>query len=379
MMAIGAAAFDRPRFNPASLTARCRFSQMRDLAAGQSRPRMPKQSPKTAHSRMPSLPPLSFVPRFRDYLWGGRRLADRLGKPIPAGTTAAESWEVVDHGADQSIVANGPLAGKSLQQIVLDHPQALFGRHTIEPVTGQPRRQFPLLLKYLDCNKDLSVQVHPDDRYAQAMPEPDLGKTEAWYIVDAQPGSKIYAGLKPGTDRASLASAVAQQRTAEVLHAFEPMTGDCVFIPAGTVHALGAGLLVAEIQQASDTTFRLFDWNRVDAQGQSRPLHIDQALEVTDYATGPVQPVTPRLRDGNWQQLIACDPFQLFRAAGPGTFTLPGEDQFVILTIPRGEATLPTPEGPIELATGQSLLVPAACAANSVELMTDSTLLAMHL
>ena len=206
--------------------------------------------------------PLRFRPLLKQTIWGGRRLGDQLGKPIGPGSDYAESWELVDHGADQSIVVDGPLAGHSLSQLAKKHSQWLLGKSLASGSVGQ----FPLLLKYLDCNRVLSVQVHPDDAYGSKMKRPDQGKTEAWYIVAADEGSLVYAGLKPGVNETVLRDAMMAGQTDDVLHSFHPTPGDCVFIPAGTVHALGAGLLVAEIQQSSDTTFRLFDWNRVDGE-----------------------------------------------------------------------------------------------------------------
>ncbi|MGB1815367.1 MAG: type I phosphomannose isomerase catalytic subunit, partial [Rubripirellula sp.] len=201
--------------------------------------------------------PLTFAPVLKQTIWGGRLLGDHLKKPIGSAADYAESWEVVDHGEDQSIVQNGVLAGKTLKQLIRNNADWLLGSKT-----GMD--SFPLLLKYLDCNRVLSVQVHPDDEYALKMPMPDLGKTEAWYIVAAAPESLIYAGLKEGVDSSTLQAAIKNGTTEDALHSFHPSAGDIVFIPAGTVHALGAGLLVAEIQQSSDTTFRLFDWNRTN-------------------------------------------------------------------------------------------------------------------
>src|SRR5262249_30318215 len=198
----------------------------------------------------------------------------------------AESWEIVDHGADQSLVAEGEFAGQSLHQLVTSRGEEIFGR-------GSTRRQFPLLLKFLDCQKTLSVQVHPNDEQGAKLTPPDLGKTEAWVVLATEPGSKIYAGLKPDVDRRTLERELTRGNCEVCLHEFEPRAGDCVLIEAGTVHALGAGLLIAEIQQASDTTYRLFDWNRVDTNGKPRQLHIQEALDVTDYNRGPVDPIKP--------------------------------------------------------------------------------------
>jgi mannose-6-phosphate isomerase len=231
---------------------------------------------------------LRFQPIFRRYLWGGRRLGTMLGKPIGPGDDYAESWEIVDHGVDQSVVRAGPLAGAALGQLVREQGAALLGRHA-------PQRGFPLLMKLLDCNRTLSVQVHPNDEQGARLTPPDRGKTEAWVVLAADEGSVIYAGLKSGVTRDDLAASLEHGTCAELLHAFAPRVGDCVFIPAGTVHALGAGLVIAEIQQASDTTFRLFDWNRVDAEGKPRPLHIEP-LAVGGTALAPAAAGAVELR-----------------------------------------------------------------------------------
>lgn len=298
-------------------------------------------------------------------------MGEQLGKPIGSESDYAESWEVVDHGADQSVVENGPLAGMSLADLIQEHPAWLLGE-------GATDSQFPLLLKFLDCNRVLSVQVHPDDQYGATMPTPDLGKTEAWYIVASLPDSQVYAGLKPGVDRATLHRAIDAGQTEDVLHSFHPDPGDCVFIPAGTVHALGAGLLVAEIQQSSDTTFRLFDWNRVGADGNPRDLHIDQALEVTDYESGPVLPrkVDPAI--AGWQCLVECEKFVL-RSLESGEAKFAGDGKFHIMTVPRGRANLRLGEESTTLATGQSVLIPAKTDRMEVSVDADSTVLEMHL
>ncbi|QDT12566.1 type I phosphomannose isomerase catalytic subunit [Planctomycetes bacterium K23_9] len=313
--------------------------------------------------------PLRFRPVIKQTIWGGRRLGETLGKPIGDQGDYAESWEVVDHGADQSIVVGGDAAGKSLQQLVHQHADWLLGKHRADS-TGQ----FPLLLKYLDCNRVLSVQVHPDDQYGAQMPVPDRGKTEAWYIVASEPDSLIYAGLKSGVDRDALSKAVADGQTEKVLHSFHPAAGDVVFIPAGTVHALGAGLLVAEIQQSSNTTFRLFDWNRVGADGNPRELHVQQSLEVSDYQSGPVAARSSDQSAAGWQELVRCDKFVL-QALENGAATISGDDQFHILTVPSGTARV----GDTQLSAGDSVLLPAAMQQTDVSVDPDSTLLAMHL
>ncbi|WP_182866736.1 type I phosphomannose isomerase catalytic subunit [Rhodopirellula sp. JC639] len=311
--------------------------------------------------------PLKFRPLIKQTLWGGSKLGQLLGKSIGDENNYAESWEIVDHGQDQSVVENGPLAGESLAGLIRTDASWTLGNSTTDAM-------FPLLLKYLDCNRVLSVQVHPDDAYGQTMEVPDRGKTEAWYVVDAQPGSLIYAGLKRGVDRAALAEAMAAGETNRVLHSFSPSPGDCVFIPAGTVHALGAGLVIAEIQQSSDTTFRLFDWNRVGADGNPRPLHVEQSLEVSDYESGPVAARQSDPAVEGWQRLVACDKFELSSLEN-GSGTVGGDERFHILTVPHGTATLRTPDESMELSRGQSVLLPAAMPECSITCNAESTVL----
>lgn len=319
--------------------------------------------------------PLRFRPLIKQTIWGGDKLGRLLGKSIGDQNNYAESWELVDHGSDQSVVENGPLAGKTLQELIQSDPNWLIGPSLSGNLAAKDG--FPLLLKYLDCNRVLSVQVHPDDRYGATMKVPDRGKTEAWYVVDADPESLVYAGLKRGVDRHALATAMAAGETDSVLHSFHPRRGDCVFIPAGTVHALGAGLVIAEIQQSSDTTFRLFDWNRVGADGCPRPLHLEPSLEVSDYESGPVRPRHSDPSIERWQQLVECDKFRL-NSLEAGSDQIGGDQVFHILTVPRGSATLSTPNEVIEMTQGQSVLLPAAMPECSVAVESDSTVLTAH-
>ncbi|NIP85893.1 MAG: class I mannose-6-phosphate isomerase [Planctomycetales bacterium] len=317
---------------------------------------------------MSLLYPLRFQPIFRRYLWGGRRLQEVLDKPIGEGDDYAESWEVVDHGEDQSVVAAGPLAGTTLHELVRTHGTALLGRH-------HPQPAFPLLWKFLDAHQTLSVQVHPNDQQAARLDPPDLGKTEAWVVLDAAPDSLIYAGLKRGFDRPAVERELARGTVHLCLHQFHPAVGDCVFLPAGTVHALGAGLLVAEIQQASDTTYRLFDWNRVGPDGQPRALHIAQGLEVIDYQRGPIQPQTPQPTDRpHVQRLVQCDHFVLDRWQCAQPVTAGGDRRCHTLAVLQGAVEVQGDPAGQPLRRGQTLLLPAA--AGGVTLTpTEPTLL----
>jgi mannose-6-phosphate isomerase len=326
---------------------------------------------------------LLFQPLLKRLVWGGRRLGELLGKPLGEASDYAESWEIVDHGSDQSVVSEGPLRGKSLGQLLRELPGELLGRDA-------RHETFPLLYKFLDCQRVLSVQVHPNDEYASRMAVPDLGKTEAWYVVDAQPGSLIYAGLKQGVDAATLERAMLAGKVDDVLHAVEPQVGDCFFIPAGTVHALGGGLVVAEIQQSSNTTFRLFDWNRVDPSGRGRELHVREALAVTDFDRGPVQPQVAVAASDGLQTLVDCDRFVLRKAelasptAGAGQLSeirIGGDQRMRIVSVVRGSARLVSAGGPpLPLRMGQSTLVPASAGEVTLRAEPDgATLLVIQL
>ncbi len=299
--------------------------------------------------------PLRFQPVFRRYLWGGRRLESVLGKALPAGDDYAESWEVVDHRETQSVVLAGEFAGWTLSRLVQQQGAELLGRH-------HPQPQFPLLFKFLDAHRNLSVQVHPNDEQAARLDPPDRGKTEAWVVLYAEPGSRIYAGFKAGVDRAQVIAHLQVGTLPEVLHHFEPAVGDALLIPAGTVHALGEGLVVAEIQQASDTTFRLFDWNRVGPDGKPRPLHIEQALEVIDFARGPLMPVhvNDTTEAAAPQRLVTCDKFVLERYTVAGPFSLPDDRRCHLIAVIEGQLGLQRDPVDEPLGRGQTALIPAA-------------------
>jgi mannose-6-phosphate isomerase len=321
---------------------------------------------------MVPLYPLTFQPLFKRYLWGGRRLGSVLGKPTGEGDDYAESWEIADHASGQSIVASGPLAGISLHELVTTRGSELFGHH-------DPQVRFPLIFKFLDCQRDLSVQVHPTDAAAALLVPPDFGKTEAWVILDATPGSRVYAGLRSGCNRPSLAAAIRDNRTEHCLHSFEPRPGDCLFIPAGTVHALGAGLVVAEIQQASDTTYRLYDWGRVDAAGKPRNLHIDEGLAAVDFSAIEVTPQKPQSTDRpHVERLAACDKFVLDRWTLAADQAIGGDERFHIVSVLEGELAL-AGRFEITLRKGQTALIPACLPAVAIRPRGKAIALDMYL
>jgi mannose-6-phosphate isomerase len=227
----------------------------------------------------PRLYPLFFEPVFRDYIWGGRSLETLLGRTIPDGVVA-ESWEISGHPSSSTRVEAGPLAGLTLPQV-----QELLGESLVGTRSrwATDRGKFPLLVKLLDANRRLSVQVHPPDAYALTHEEGELGKAEMWYVLYAREGAELIYGLSRRTDAAQFRAALEKGTLSDLLHRITIVPGDVISVPTGTVHALLEGALVAEIQQNSDTTYRVYDWGRLEHGGQPRPLHLDKALEVIDW------------------------------------------------------------------------------------------------
>lgn len=300
--------------------------------------------------------PFRFEPILKRLIWGGRRLETVLHKLLGEGSDYAESWEVSDHRDDVSRVAEGPWAGSSLRDLVRRRGEDLLG------AAVGVRAQFPLLVKFIDAQRNLSVQVHPDDERGRLLAD-DNGKTEAWVVVHAEPGSFIYAGLRRGVTREEFAAAVAADAVEPLLHRFAARPGDCIFIPAGTVHAIGAGVLMAEVQQMSDATFRVYDWGRLGADGRPRPLHLAQAMASIDFEAGPVDPVVPAVEPtagGTRERLASCPYFALERLRLTGTDRVGASDRFTLLLGLGGRAEVRHSGSIDPLAMGQTLLLPAA-------------------
>jgi mannose-6-phosphate isomerase len=229
--------------------------------------------------------PLVFEPLFQERVWGGRRLEGAFGKKLPAGKKIGESWEIVDRPEAQSVVRQGPLRGKTLHQLWLENRLEIFG----EAIAATPR--FPIFAKLLDAREKLSIQVHPSPDLARALS--CESKTEMWYVAAAEPGAEIFFGLRPGVDRARLGRAVSDGTAADLVHRVAVRPGDVFFVPSGRLHAIGAGAVLIEVQENSDTTFRLFDWNRTATPEKSRPLQIEEALraiDFEDFEPGPIRP-----------------------------------------------------------------------------------------
>jgi mannose-6-phosphate isomerase len=309
---------------------------------------------------MPAEPlyPLTFDPIFKRLIWGGRRLGTILHKPIGPGDRYAESWEIADHRDDVSKVRAGALAGTSLRDLVRKRGDELLGQVAPEARSGQ----FPLLLKFLDAADVLSVQVHPDDERGRRLAN-DNGKTETWVVVHADPGSLIYAGLERGVTRGDFAAALGTPEIERLLHRFEPKPGDCIMIPAGTVHAIGAGIVLAEIQQMSDATFRVHDWGRLGPDGKPRPLHLAEALESTDFDTGPVNPLVTSpepIAGGTRERLSRCPYFAVERLELTGPAPVGRDDRFTIVVGLGGAARLFGADTETAIELGTSVLLPAS-------------------
>jgi mannose-6-phosphate isomerase len=321
--------------------------------------------------------PLRFEPLLKERVWGGSVLPERYGLAVdePVG----ESWEVADHGADVSVVANGPQRGRTLRELFAADPEALVGAAR-DP--HAPDR-FPLMLKLLDSRDVLSVQVHPDDDYAAAQPAADLGKTEAWYILEAEPGACIYRGLAEEVSAEAFRRHIETGTVEEILRRVAVRPGEVYYLPAGTVHALGAGLRLAEIQQNSDTTYRLFDWNRTGLDGRPRELHVEDGVRVAELTPPDRDRAEPRVAEQagcRRQCFIREEKFALERLdAFTGEAPLAtGGRSFHILTAVAGPVEVHAGGGAATLQGWDTCLVPAACGAYRITAGPDAAVLLFH-
>jgi mannose-6-phosphate isomerase len=315
--------------------------------------------------------PLTFAPIFKDYPWGGRKLGEKLGRAIPDGVVA-ESWEIAAHPHGSSTVKQGPLAGLTLSQVQEKLGVALVGAYNDKALAAG---KFPLLIKLLDANRWLSVQVHPNNDYAQKHGE-DWGKTEMWVILHADPQAQVVFGFKPGVNREQFARTIDRGQCEEWLHRLPVQSGDVLLIPAGAIHAAGPGLLIAEIQQNSDVTYRIYDW------GRPRPLHIQQALDVLNFdlvEPTVVQPLVLVDDEGfRVEQIAQCDYFEVERIhmpAGSSFVGLCDGDTFEIWAVLAGQATLAWDGEPLALAAVNWVLLPAELGDFQVTAEEESVLL----
>jgi mannose-6-phosphate isomerase len=293
--------------------------------------------------------PLKSVPIFKHRIWGGRRLAEIFGKDLPPGVKIGESWELADLPYDKSLIANGPFQGRTIASVVWEYPHEFAGSE----VCPSP---FPLLIKFLDAQDVLSVQVHPDAQACSRMGKGEP-KTECWYIIAAAPEAVIYKGFKKPVTQEQFAKALGAQEVESLLAKVPVKSGECHFLPAGTPHAIGGGLLIAEIQTPSDTTYRVFDWNRLDDAGKSRLLHIEEALESIHFdVVGDQLPVTLEGR------LVDCDYFKIDKGSeSQGSRRPLDSGSMKTLVVLSGGGTIEAGQiDPVAFRAGDCILIPAA-------------------
>lgn len=297
--------------------------------------------------------PLKFKSIYKKTPWGGERLRAIFGKDIPPGERMGESWEIADLGRDNTLVANGAYKGVGLHQLLEERRVEVLGNW----VSRDGLRRFPLLIKFIDTGERLSLQVHPDDPYASSSESPgEWGKTEAWYIIEAEPGAWVVKGTKRGTTREGFLEALERGKLEECLNFLPVCPGDVFFIPPGTLHAVGAGIVLLEVQQNSDLTYRVYDW------GRPRELHQRKALEVIDFSSSEdrVHPVLLSPQPQKGELLVDCDKFimELWDLSQP--YKIRGLYTFEIITVIEGKAEIYYGgKGDLEVSPGESLLIPA--------------------
>jgi mannose-6-phosphate isomerase len=304
--------------------------------------------------------PVKFYPVYKDYIWGGRHL-ERFSRVLPAGIVA-ESWELSTHPDGVSVIANGTYQGMRFPDYLKAFRDAALGRNQLGDA-----EDFPLLIKWIDAHQRLSVQVHPNDDYARTREHGQRGKNEMWYILAAEPGAQIIYDVKPGIDRESFAKAVAEGRIERCLQSIEVFPGDVIEIPAGVVHGLGAGILLAEIQQSSNLTYRIYDYNRVDAEGKTRPLHIAKALEVIDFDSTKRVPVKRNIPeevmvDGVRRSILVANPYFVVERHRINS-ELTDEDRkerMAIWMVVEGAGRLISGGDELPLHAGDTIFIPAA-------------------
>ncbi len=267
--------------------------------------------------------PIVFEPLFMERVWGGRRLESFEGKHLPTSMRIGESWEIVDREEAQSVVHEGPLRGATLHELWTGHREAIFGSGL------RPSERFPLLCKLLDAQDRLSVQVHPPSPIAEKLG--GQPKTEMWYVMDALLEGSLYAGLKPGVSRETFQQALIEGRVADQIHEMPVKKGDAIFIPSGRIHAIGAGNLIVEVQQNSDTTYRVFDWNRLGSDGRARDLHVEESLSSINFSD-----IEPQKAEQHGEALVECEHFRVEKWTIDAPRKADIGDRFAIFTVIEG-------------------------------------------
>ncbi len=299
--------------------------------------------------------PLKFRPILKQRIWGGDSLSTVLNKKLPAGGPFGESWEISGVDGDISVVGSGALKSNDLEELIEVYMGDLVGERIYEKYG----LEFPLLIKLIDARDVLSIQVHPGDELAQKRHD-SQGKTEMWYVIDCDPGASLYLGFKQGTTKEQYLAAVDQGKVSELLNRVDVHPGDAFFIPAGAVHAIGKGILIAEIQQTSDITYRVDDWGRVDAEGKPRQMHTELATDAIDFNAKEFD-VTARPAPGQAMELKKCPYFttNLLNIKDGMEREYIKFDSFVILIAVEGDFKAAYSGGTVPLKKGESLLIPA--------------------
>jgi len=324
--------------------------------------------------------PLKFYEIFKEKIWGGRRLESFLGKKLPKDKSIGESWELVDHGEDISVVRNGKYRGDNLKNLIKNFEKELVGKD----MKLSRGNRFPLLFKFIDASKKLSIQVHPDDEYAYHNERDETGKTEAWYVVWAKTGAQLVCGLKEHMSKRRFKKVIESKKIRDYLNYINIYKGDLIFIPPGTIHTIMGGVLLAEIQQNSDATYRISDWDRVDRYGKSRELHIDKALDVIDFSlvrNYKIQPLSINIDRNVIKYLIACEKFAVELCEIFDEYKLDCDgSKFYILSFLEGngqifygnESDINLNTKTLDIKKGETILLPALLGETTIK--TDSKL-----
>ncbi|SEM05225.1 mannose-6-phosphate isomerase, type 1 [Maribacter orientalis] len=302
-----------------------------------------------------TLYPLKFRPILKERLWGGTKLKEVLGKPIESEITG-ESWELSTVKGDISVIANGILEGKSLQDLIESNSEELLGKSVVERFG----KEFPILIKFIDAKQDLSIQLHPNDDLAKERHD-SFGKTEMWYIMDADPKAELIVGFNKDVTKEEYAKSIDNDTLLDLLNYEQVKEGDTFFINTGKIHAIGAGVMLAEIQQTSDVTYRVFDFNRKDKEGNLRELHTELALDAVDYKKKDDFKVTYSQELNKVSEMVDCPYFKtsFIQLTENLELDTTKRDSFTIFMCVGGKAVIKTAEGEVSIKKGETVLLPA--------------------
>ncbi|MDO1511834.1 mannose-6-phosphate isomerase [Maribacter confluentis] len=309
--------------------------------------------------------PLKFKPILKERLWGGTKLKEVLGKPIESDITG-ESWELSTVKGDVSVIANGELQGTSLQELIETHAEALLGKNVVDRFGTE----FPILIKFIDAKQDLSIQLHPNDELAKKRHN-SFGKTEMWYIMDADPNAELIVGFNRNVSKKEYAESIENDTLLDLLNYEQVKEGDTFFINTGKIHAIGAGVMLAEIQQTSDVTYRVFDFNRKDKEGNLRELHTELALDAVDYEKKDDFKVSYSKELNKMQSMVDCPYFKtnFIELSQDVVLNTKERDSFTIFMCVGGKAVVKTAEGEVQIVKGETVLLPAMT--DKIELLSS--------